>query len=364
MKPIMKFAAIEDVIASIKAGNFIIVVDDEDRENEGDLIMAAELVTPEKIAFMIRYTSGIICVPMTNERLEELHLPPMVAKNTELHRTDFTVSVDYCKGITTGISSADRAVSIKALTDPNSKPADFLRPGHIFPLRYTEGGVLKRAGHTEAAVDFAKLANLKPIGVLCELVNDDGTMKRLPDLISFAQEHELLITSIADIISYRRKKEQLVRRVAQSTLNTAFGTFNAFCYQSVLDGTEHLALVKGEISQNSATLVRVQAEHVVCDVFGVKRTIINDVLEKMSTAESGVFIYLRGSEGRGIRLDVVHDDLTTPEQTNWPRYGIGAQILAELGVHDIILMTDKPTTFKGLEGYGLKIVKRVSLKTE
>lgn len=356
------FAPINKVLEAVKSGEFVIVVDDEERENEGDLIIAAELVTPEKLAFMNRYTSGIICTSMLTSRLDELHLPPMVSRNTESQRTNFAVSVDYKIGTTTGVSAADRAATILALVDEKSKPSDFLKPGHIFPLGYCEGGVLKRAGHTEATVDLVRLAGLKPVGVLCELVNDDGTMKRLPEILEFAEQHKLLVTSIADLIQYRRKKDKLIKCTQESQVSLNENTFKARIYQSILDGSEHIAFIKGDITKDKQVLVRVHSENIIKDVFE-NSSLISQSINQIAAAPVGVFIYLRGAEGRGIGLDQEDEQESTSEHKNWPRYGIGAQILADLGVSAIKLMSNSETVFKGIEGYGLKIVERVNLPT-
>jgi 3,4-dihydroxy 2-butanone 4-phosphate synthase/GTP cyclohydrolase II len=262
-----KLAAIEDAIAAIARGEIVVVIDDEDRENEGDLIMAAEFATPEKITFFVKHTSGVICMPLDGERLDELDLPLMVSNNTESHRTAFTVSVDYRHETSTGISAADRARTIQALIDPLTRPTDLARPGHIFPLRYREGGVLNRAGHTEAAVDLARMAGLYPAGVLCEIVNDDGTMARVPDLERFCDEHDLLMITIADLVRYRRQSEKLVRRTAEARIPTDWGEFTCYSYQSLVDGETHLAFAKGAVQNQDNVLVRVQSECLTGDVF-------------------------------------------------------------------------------------------------
>ncbi|HLA66385.1 MAG TPA: 3,4-dihydroxy-2-butanone-4-phosphate synthase, partial [Acidimicrobiia bacterium] len=267
----MTFFPIEEAIAATARGEFVVVVDDADRENEGDLIIAAQLITPERIAFMVRYTSGLICAPLEGVRLDELRLPLMVVENTDSHRTAFTVSVDFIGGTTTGISAADRATTIKALIDPATRPQDLARPGHIFPLRYQEGGVLKRAGHTEAAVDLARLAGLYPAGVLCEIVNEDGSMARLAELAAFAARHGIPIVSIADLISYRRHRERFVERIAEARIPTEYGDFTAVGYESMLDGTQHIALVKGDVADKEGVLVRVHSESLTGDVFGSLR---------------------------------------------------------------------------------------------
>jgi len=376
----MPFTKIENAVDAIKRGELVIVVDDADRENEGDLIMAAEKVTPEAIAFMIRHTSGVICQPLEGKRCDELQLPLMVANNTEMQRTAFTVSVDARHGTTTGISAADRAATVKALIDPATRPDDLARPGHIFPLRYREGGVLKRAGHTEAAVDLARLAGLFPSGVLAEVTNDDGTMARLPELERFAAEHGLQMISIADLIRYRRHREKLVRRVSEARIPTRYGDFTAYVFESILDGTEHLAFVRGEVAGTENVLVRVHSECLTGDVFGSMRcdcgVQLDSALERIAQEGRGVVLYLRGHEGRGIGLghklrayslqDQGRDTVEANVELGFPvdsrEYGIGSQILVDLGVTTMRLMTNNPAKYGGLEGYGLEIVERVPLR--
>jgi len=377
----MPFSSVEDAIAAIGRGEIVVVVDDEDRENEGDLIMAADAVTPEKIAFFLAHTSGLICVPLTPERVEQLDLPLMVTSNTEVQRTAFTVSVDYRHGTSTGISAADRAATIKALADPHIRPSDLNRPGHIFPLRYRPGGVLKRAGHTEAAVDLARAAGMSPIGVLCEVVSEDKTgMARLPELTTFAAKHGLRLISIADLIRYRRHKDKLVRRIADARIPTDFGEFTVYAYESVLDGEHHVALVKGDVSGQANILVRVHSECLTGDVFGSGRCDCGPQLHAAMAAVaengSGVIVYLRGHEGRGIGLahklraynlqeegfDTVDANLELGLPADSREYGIGAQILVDLGVTTMRLMTNNPTKYGGLEGFGLDIVERVNLQ--
>jgi 3,4-dihydroxy 2-butanone 4-phosphate synthase / GTP cyclohydrolase II len=375
------FASIPEAVEAIAAGEFVLVVDDADRENEGDLIMAAEAATPEKIGFLVRHTSGVIVMPMLGERLDELELPLMVQHNTEKHRTAFTVSVDAARGTTTGISAADRATTIRTLIDPDTKPADLLRPGHIFPLRYREGGVLKRAGHTEAGIDLARLAGRYPAAVLCEVVNPDGSMARLPQLEAFAAEHDLKLISIADLIRHRRQREKLVRRVAEARIPTEWGDFTAFAYESILDGEQHLALVKGEVAGRDDVLVRVHSECLTGDAFGSLRcdcgAQLEGALRRIAETGQGVVIYLRGHEGRGIGLahklrayslqergrDTVEANLELGLPVDDREYGIGSQILVDLGVTTMRLMTNNPAKYGGLDGYGLKIVERVPLET-
>ena len=300
------FASVEDAVAAIARGEIIVVVDDEDRENEGDLIMAAGAASAETITFFVRHTSGVICAPLTGERLDELEIPLMVRDNTESHRTAFTYSVDYVHGTSTGISAADRAATIQALIDPATRPADLARPGHIFPLRYSEGGVLKRAGHTEAAVDLARLAGMDPAGVLCEIVNDDGTMARVPDLIEFCREHGLLMITIAQLIKYRRQNEKLVRRVAEARIPTPWGDFTCYVYESVLDGEQHVAMVRGAVQGEEDVLVRVHSECLTGDVFHSLRcdcgVQLDAAMERIAEEGLGVLVYLRGHEGRGIGI--------------------------------------------------------------
>ncbi len=379
----MSFAKIEDAIEAVARGEIVVVVDDEDRENEGDLIMAAEKVTPEKMAFMIRHTSGVICQPMLGKALDALRLPLMVtgSENTEGQRTAFTVSVDAMAGTTTGISAADRAATVLALIDPNTRPEDLARPGHIFPLRYREGGVLKRAGHTEAGVDLAQLAGLHPSGILAEVTNDDGTMARLPELEAFATTHGLVMISIADLIRFRRSREKLVRRVSTAQIPTVHGPFTAHVFESVLDGTEHIAFVRGEVDDQDGVLVRVHSDCLTGDVFGSYRCDcgpqLDAALAMIASEERGVVIYLRGHEGRGIGLghklrayalqesgrDTVeaNEDLGLPVDSR--EYGIGAQMLVDLGISRMRLMTNNMSKYGGLDGYGLQIIDRVPINT-
>jgi 3,4-dihydroxy 2-butanone 4-phosphate synthase/GTP cyclohydrolase II len=375
------FASVPEAVKAVQAGEIVLVVDDADRENEGDLVMAAEAATPEKIGFFVRHTSGVIVMPMLGERLDQLELPLMVQHNTETYRTAFTVSVDAAHGTTTGISAGDRANTIRTLIDVDTKPADLLRPGHIFPLRYREGGVLKRAGHTEAGIDLARLAGCYPAAVLCEVVNPDGSMARLPQLQAFAAEHDLKLISIADLIRYRRHREKLVRRVAEARIPTQWGDFTAFAYESILDGEQHLALVKGEVAGQDDVLVRVHSECLTGDAFGSLRcdcgAQLEGALRRVAQAGQGVVVYLRGHEGRGIGLahklrayslqergrDTVDANLELGLPVDDREYGIGSQILVDLGVTSMRLMTNNPAKYGGLEGYGLHIVERVPLET-
>ena len=379
----MPFAKIEDAVAAIGRGEIVIVVDDEDRENEGDLIMAAECATPDKIAFFLHHTSGVICAPLTHERARELDLPLMVADNTESMRTAFTVSVDCRHGTTTGISAYDRSATIQALVDPATRPTDLLRPGHIFPLAARDGGVLKRAGHTEAGVDLARMAGLYPAAVLCEIVNEKkDDMARVPELERFADEHGLLMISIADLVRYRRQNEKLVRRITEARLPTEWGDFTCYAYESTLDGTEHLAFVRGAVQGEDDVLVRVHSECLTGDVFGSLRCDcgpqLAESMQRIAKEGIGVVVYLRGHEGRGIGIghklrayqlqDNGHDTVDANIALGLPvdsrEYGIGAQILVDLGVTTMRVMTNNPAKYGGLEGFGLEITGRVPLLTE
>ncbi|HEX8134365.1 MAG TPA: bifunctional 3,4-dihydroxy-2-butanone-4-phosphate synthase/GTP cyclohydrolase II [Actinomycetes bacterium] len=375
------FAGVPDAVAAIAAGRMVVVVDDADRENEGDLIMAAEAATPETIAFFVRHTSGVICTPMLGERLDELDLPLMVATNTAPYRTAFTISVDAGRGTTTGISAADRATTIRALIDPATRPGDLVRPGHIFPLRYREGGVLMRAGHTEAAVDLARMAGCYPAAVLCELVDEDGGMARLPELERFAERHGLPLISIAGLIRYRRQREKLVKRVAEARIPTRWGEFTAYAYESLLDGEQHLALVKGAVQGEENVLVRVHSECLTGDALGSLRCDcgpqLEDALRLIADAGLGVVVYLRGHEGRGIGLshklrayhlqeqgrDTVDANLDLGLPVDGRDYGMGSQILVDLGVTTMRLLTNNPAKYGGLDGFGLQIVERVPLQS-
>jgi 3,4-dihydroxy 2-butanone 4-phosphate synthase/GTP cyclohydrolase II len=377
----MGFDPIEDAIADIRQGKMVIVVDDEDRENEGDLVFAAEKVTPDHVTFMVRHCSGIICVPMEAERLEELHLPLMAPHNSAPMGTAFTISVDAKHGVSTGISASDRAATITALIDPATRAVDLARPGHIFPLQYTPGGVLRRAGHTEASVDLARLAGLHPAGVICELVNHDGTMARLDDLERFAKQHDLKLISIAELIAFRRRSEKLVQRLTEARIPTGYGTFRALGYESH-DGRTHVALVMGEPAGKENVLVRVHSECFTGDVLGSVRCDcgmqLRDAIRRIGTEGEGVLVYIRGHEGRGIGLrhkleayalqddglDTVEANVELGFSPDARDYGVGAQILVDLGISTMRLLTNNPTKRAGLEGYGLEIVERVPLQSE
>ena len=365
-------------LAAFARGEILVVVDDEDRENEGDLIMAAEHVTPEKVAFFLHHTSGFICAPITSERAAELDLRPMVEQNTESMRTAFLVSVDYRHGTSTGISAYDRAATVLAMVDPTTRPGDLARPGHILPLEAREGGVLKRAGHTEATVDLARMAGLYPAGILCEIVDENKMgMARLPELRRFARQHDLHMISIADLIRYRRQTEKLVRRVSEARIPTGWGDFQAYVYESVLDGEQHLAMVRGDITGSGNTLVRVHSECLTGDVFGSMRcdcgVQLDAAMKMIADDGAGVVVYLRGHEGRGIGIghkirayelqDEGADTVEANEMQGLPidsrEYGIGAQILVDLGITSMRIITNNPAKYGGLDGFGLDITARV-----
>ncbi len=374
----MPLCTVEEAVEDFRKGRFLIIVDDEDRENEGDLAIAAEWVTPESIAFMASYGRGLICMPMLGQRLDELKLPPMVTDNTARLGTAFTVSVDANHGTTTGISAADRAATVKAMLDPRTKAEDLARPGHLFPLRYAEGGVLVRAGQTEGSVDLCKLGGMYPAAVICEVMKSDGTMARLPDLEVLAEEHGINIVSVAQVMAYRRQHEKLVSRVAETRLPTKHGVFTAIAYKSLTDADEHVALVRGDVNTDEPVLVRVHSQCLTGDTFGSLRCDCGEQMELslqlIADAQRGVFLYMR-QEGRGIGLhnklrayqlqdtglDTVqaNESLGFPPDLRW--YGIGAQILADLGVKNLRLLTNNPRKVVGLESYGLHLVDRVPI---
>ena len=375
----MKLGTVEEAIKAISAGEFVLVVDNENRENEGDLIIAAEKVTPEQIAFMVRYTSGLICLPTTGAILDDLELPLMVLENTDTHHTAFTVSIDYARGTTTGISAADRAQTIRAVVEPGAKASDFSRPGHIFPLRYQEGGVLVRPGHTEAAVDLARLAGLKPAGALCEIVNDDGTMARGDSLERFAREHGIVMISIDDLVAYRWRTEAIVRRGPEAELPTAHGVFKVIGFESAIGKTQHVALVMGDVDGGTDVLTRVHSVCLTGDAFGSLRcdcgAQLSEAMHRISEAGTGVVVYNTSHEGRGIGiidkiaayhlqdqgLDTVDANLEIGHADDSRHYGVDAQIIHDLGIAGITLLTNNPDKIEQLTRFGVVVNGREPL---
>jgi len=381
MPKAVQFDSIEDVLRDLRAGKMVIVTDDEGRENEGDLIMAAEKITPKAVNFMATHARGLICVPLAEARANALGLERMARENRESHKTDFTVAVDAARGISTGISAADRARTIAVLADVKSQPRDLVQPGHVFPLRAKEGGVLRRAGHTEAGVDLARLAGLQPAAVICEIMNADGTMARLPQLLAFKKKHKLRMVSIAALIAHRRKSEKLVVCEQVVKMPTEYGEFDLHLYRSLVDGAHHVALVRGKLTASKATFVRVHSECLTGDIFGSMRcdcgNQLHAALRQIDRAGHGVLLYMRQHEGRGIGLaakihayklqqegfDTVEANIKLGFPAELRDYGVGAQILHDLGVRKMRFLTNNPKKVIGLEGYGLKIVEVVPIKS-
>ncbi|MBI3417715.1 MAG: bifunctional 3,4-dihydroxy-2-butanone-4-phosphate synthase/GTP cyclohydrolase II [Verrucomicrobia bacterium] len=374
-----RFDSIETVVADLKKGRLVIVIDDADRENEGDLILAAECVTPQAVNFMARFGRGLICVPTTSERLKQLGIEQMVVQNRDSFKTDFQVSVDAASGVTTGISAADRARTIEVMADPTAVPGNLVQPGHVFPLRAKSGGVLQRAGHTEAAVDLVKLAGCRPIAVICEIMSDDGSMARLPELLKFARRHRLKICTIEDLIKFRRRREKLIEKIEVVKMPTDFGDFELHLYRSQLDGQHHVALVKGDVTGKKGVLVRVHSECLTGDVFGSRRCDcgpqLHQAMRRIADEGQGVIVYMR-QEGRGIGLgpkiqayklqERGYDTVEANKKLGYPmdlrEYGLGAQILVDLGLKTIRMLTNNPKKVVGLEGYGLEILEQLPVR--